>query len=57
MYAFAGILNKEVELKKELNDLEWVSLEDDFSNSDKYAGNGNIETMIAAFLQNIEKFE
>lgn len=39
---YYGILNKEVELIEEVNKLEWVSINDNFFNLNKYAGEGNI---------------
>ena len=39
---YYGILNKEVELVEEVNKLEWVDINDDFFNMNKYAGEGNI---------------
>lgn len=39
---YFGILNKEVELIEEVNKLEWVSIEDNFFDMKKYAGEGNI---------------
>lgn len=39
---YYGILNKEVELIEEVNKLEWVSINDNFFDLNKYAGEGNI---------------
>lgn len=39
---YYGILNKDVELVEEVNKLEWVSLNDNFFDMSKYAGEGNI---------------
>ena len=38
---YYGILNKDVDLIEEVSELEWVDIEDDFFNTDKYAGEGN----------------
>lgn len=43
---YYGILNKDVELIEEVNKLEWVSVDDDFFNMNKYAGEGNIGHII-----------
>jgi 8-oxo-dGTP diphosphatase len=43
---FYGILNKKVELIEEVNKLEWVSVDDNFFNMNKYAGEGNIGHII-----------
>lgn len=39
---YYGVLNKDVELVEEVNKLEWVSLNDNFFDITKYAGEGNI---------------
>lgn len=39
---YYGILNKDVKLVEEVNKLEWVNINDDFFNMNKYAGEGNI---------------
>ena len=43
---YFGILNKEVKLIEEINKLEWVSIEDNFFDMNKYAGEGNIGHII-----------
>ena len=43
---YYGILNKKVELIEEVNKLEWVDINDDFFNMNKYAGEGNIGHII-----------
>ena len=43
---YFGILNKEVKLIEEVNKLEWVSIEDNFFDMNKYAGEGNIGHII-----------
>ena len=43
---YFGILNKEVKLIAEVNKLEWVSIEDNFFDMKKYAGEGNIGHII-----------
>ena len=37
---YYGTLNKEVKLIEEVNKLEWVLIDDDFFNMNKYAGEG-----------------
>ena len=39
---YYGILNKDVKLVEEVNKLEWVSINDNFFDLNKYAGEGNI---------------
>ena len=43
---YYGILNKEVELVEEVNKLEWVDINDNFFDMNKYAGEGNIGHII-----------
>lgn len=43
---YYGILNKEVQLIEEVNKLEWVKVDDNFFNMNKYAGEGNIGHII-----------
>lgn len=43
---YYGILNKEVQLIEEVNKLEWVKIDDNFFNMNKYAGEGNIGHII-----------
>ena len=39
---YAGTLNKKVNLQEEINKLEWINLNENFFDTDKFAGNGNI---------------
>ena len=41
-----GTLNKEVKLVKEVNELYWVSKNENFFDSNKFAGEGNIGHMV-----------
>ena len=43
---YYGILNKDVNLIEEVNKLEWVSINDNFFDINKYAGEGNIGHII-----------
>lgn len=43
---YYGILNKEVNLIEEVNKLEWVDINDNFFDMNKYAGEGNIGHII-----------
>ena len=43
---YYGILKNEVELIEEVNKLEWVSINDNFFDMNKYAGEGNIGHII-----------
>lgn len=43
---YYGILNRDVKLVKEINSLEWITLDDNFFNIKKYAGEGNVGHII-----------
>ncbi len=43
---YFGILNKEVKLVEEVNALEWIDINDNFFDMNKYAGEGNIGHII-----------
>ena len=43
---YYGVLNKEVILVEEVNKLEWMSIDDNFFDMNKYAGEGNIGHII-----------
>lgn len=43
---YYGVLNKEVQLVEEVNKLEWIMIDDDFFDMNKYAGEGNIGHII-----------
>ena len=43
---YYGILNKKVKLIEEVNKLKWISINDNFFDMDKYAGEGNIGHML-----------
>ena len=52
---YYGILNKNVELVEEVNKIEWVPVNDDFFNMNKYAGEGNIGHIIEEIKINLKK--
>ena len=43
---YYGILNKNVKLIEEVNELNWLDINDNFFNTNKYAGEGNIGHII-----------
>ncbi len=43
---YVGKLNKEVELKEEVNHLQWINKKENFFDIEKYAGEGNIGHMV-----------
>lgn len=46
LQVFFGTLNKDVQLKEEAHPLLWMDLEQDFSDVNKFAGEGNIKHML-----------
>ena len=46
LQVYAGKLNKKMELIEEVNKLFWVSIDEDFFDMTKYAGEGNIGHMV-----------
>ena len=52
---YYGILNKEVELIEEVNKLEWVPINDNFFDMNKYAGEGNIGHIIEEIKIDLSK--
>ena len=51
---YYGILNKDVELVEEVNKLEWIDINDNFFDMNKYAGEGNIGHIIEEIKYDIE---
>ena len=52
---YYGILNKDVTLIEEVNKLEWVSIDDNFFDMNKYAGEGNIGHIIEEIKNDMNK--
>ena len=52
---YYGILNKKVNLVEEVNKLEWVDVNDDFFDMNKYAGEGNIGHIIEEIKIYVDK--
>ena len=52
---YYGILNKDVTLIEEVNKLEWVSINDNFFDMNKYAGEGNIGHIIEEIKIDVSK--
>ena len=47
LQVYYGFLNQDVNLISEVNPLYWVDIDSDFSDTSKYAGDGNIAHMIS----------
>ncbi len=52
---YYGVLNKDVTLIEEVNKLEWVSINDNFFDMNKYAGEGNIGHIIEEIKIDLKK--
>ena len=48
---YVGMLRADIELREELNPLEWLSLDRDFTDKDLYAGEQNIQHIINIALK------
>lgn len=48
---YVGYLQQEVELKVELHPLYWLDLNEDFFNTKRFAGEGNIGHMVEQVMQ------
>ncbi len=46
MKVYKGVLNKEVEVVDEVHELHWIPLSENFFDTSKFAGEGNIGHMI-----------
>ena len=55
LQVYYGTLNKSVELVEEVNKLEWVSINDNFFDMTKYAGEGNIGHIIEEIKIDMKK--
>ncbi len=52
---YYGVLNKDVTLLEEVNKLEWVPIDDNFFDMNKYAGEGNIGHIIEEIKIDMKK--
>lgn len=48
---YVGVLEHEMELREEVNPLEWLSLNENFTDKDRFAGEQNIAHIINVALQ------
>lgn len=51
---YYGVLKHDVELVEEVNKLEWISLEENFFDMTKFAGDGNIGHIITEIMFDME---
>lgn len=47
LQVYYGTLRQMINLKEEINPLVWMSIAEDFSDTNKFAGHGNIKHMMA----------
>ncbi len=52
---YYGVLNKDVVLIEEVNKLEWVNIDDNFFDMNRYAGEGNIGHIIEEIKISLSK--
>lgn len=52
---YYGVLNKDVVLIEEVNKLEWVNMDDNFFDMNRYAGEGNIGHIIEEIKISLSK--
>lgn len=55
MEVYYGILNKDVTLVEEVNKLEWISLDENFFDIKKFAGEGNVGHILEEIKREINK--
>lgn len=53
LQVYAGKLNKQVELKEEVNKLYWINKTENFFDNNKFAGEGNIGHMLQIVARDI----
>lgn len=51
LQVYYGTLKHPINLKEEAHPLVWMSINEDFSNSSKFAGQGNIKHMMAMIFE------
>ena len=56
MEIYYGVLNKDVVLIEEVNKLEWVNIDDNFFDMNRYAGEGNIGHIIEEIKISLSKW-
>ena len=52
---YYGVLNKDVELVEEVNKLYWISVDENFFDKNKFAGEGNIGHMLESIRIDMER--
>ena len=52
---YTGVLDKDIDLVEELNPLEWFSVEENFADTDRFAGDGNIAHIVRIALKVLKR--
>ncbi len=52
---YTGVLDKDIDLVEELNPLEWFSIEENFADTDRFAGDGNIAHIVRIALKVLKR--
>lgn len=52
---YTGILDKDTDLVEELNPLEWITIDEDFANIEKFAGDKNIAHIVRIALKVLKR--
>lgn len=52
---YTGVLDKDIDLVEELNPLEWFSVEENFADTKRFAGDGNIAHIVRIALKVLKR--
>ena len=52
---YTGVLDKDIDLVEELNPLEWFSIEENFADTNRFAGDGNIAHIVRIALKVLKR--
>ena len=52
---YTGVLDKDIDLVEELNPLEWLSIDENFADTDRFAGDGNIAHILRIALKVLKR--
>lgn len=52
---YTGVLDKDIDLVEELNPLEWFSIEENFADTDRFAGDENIAHIVRIALKVLKR--
>jgi len=52
---YTGVLDKDIDLVEEINPLEWFSIEENFADTKRFAGDGNIAHIVRIALKVLKR--